>query len=349
MGGPAVGDARLGACTAGAGSRGSFPVPDPVFVTDISGKSVLPGRSAAVSLAVHVGAIFLALLIGGPVTHFIAQPRSMVLLAPSPSKAPRALPLPVLPTHPARLALAPPRAPKLTLPVIEIPSAPVVEPVRAALPAPELPRAIAPPAPPIKTGQFAEALPEVPKPAPQPSVQASGFAATENSHSLLSRGQLKAAVSGFDNAGVASQGGPPRTVVSPGGFSDAAPASAPPPAQRALAKSSFGDAAIEAPAASAARGQASASLTSPVDILSKPRPAYTAEARALGLEGEVLVEVVFEAGASVRVVRLVKGLGHGLDENAVAAAREIRFRPARRGGVASDATAVVHILFQLAY
>jgi protein TonB len=73
------------------------------------------------------------------------------------------------------------------------------------------------------------------------------------------------------------------------------------------------------------------------------------EARALGIEGEVLVEVVFEAGESVRVVQLVKGLGHGLDENALAAAREIRFRPARRGGIATDATAVVHILFQLAY
>jgi TonB family protein len=90
-------------------------------------------------------------------------------------------------------------------------------------------------------------------------------------------------------------------------------------------------------------------LTTPVDILSKPRPAYTAEARALGVEGEVLVEVVFESGATVRVVRLVKGLGSGLDENALAAAREIRFRPARRAGIATDSTAIVHILFQLAY
>jgi TonB family protein len=69
----------------------------------------------------------------------------------------------------------------------------------------------------------------------------------------------------------------------------------------------------------------------------------------LGIEGEVLVEVVLEASGRVRVERLVKGLGHGLDENAQAAARAIRFRPALKEGVPTDSTAVIHILFQLAY
>jgi TonB family protein len=69
----------------------------------------------------------------------------------------------------------------------------------------------------------------------------------------------------------------------------------------------------------------------------------------LAIEGEVLVEVVLEASGTVRVVRLVKGLGHGLDESAQAAAREIRFRPALKEGIPADSTAVVHIVFQLAY
>ena len=322
---------------------------NPVFATDVSGKTVLPGRSAAVSLAVHLAAVLVVLLIGGPVTHFIAQPRSMVLIAPSPATPPRKLRLPIPPPpHPSRLALPPLQTPKLTLPVIDIPPAPVVEPVRMAQPAPELPRSIAPPARPVKTGEFAQVLPATSKPAPQLSLQAAGFAAVENSNSSLPRGQLRAAASGFDNAGVTNQGAQ-RAVVSRSGFSDAAAASTLPPSQRAIAKSAFGDAARETPATPVMRDSVAASLTSSVDILSKPRAAYTAEARALGLEGEVLVEVVFEASATVRVVRLVKGLGHGLDENALAAAREIRFRPARREGVATDATAVVHILFQLAY
>jgi hypothetical protein len=45
---------------------------------------------------------------------------------------------------------------------------------------------------------------------------------------------------------------------------------------------------------------------------------------------------------------VVRGLGHGLDENAVAAAQAIRFRPAARDGAAVDSTALVHIVFQLA-
>ncbi len=48
-------------------------------------------------------------------------------------------------------------------------------------------------------------------------------------------------------------------------------------------------------------------------------------------------------------MRVVRGLGHGLDETAIAAAREIRFRPARQNGAPVDSDAIVHIQFQLAY
>ena len=46
---------------------------------------------------------------------------------------------------------------------------------------------------------------------------------------------------------------------------------------------------------------------------------------------------------------VVKGLGHGLDEAAAAAARRIRFRPAERDGGPIDAAGAVRIRFQLAY
>ena len=86
-----------------------------------------------------------------------------------------------------------------------------------------------------------------------------------------------------------------------------------------------------------------------VEIVAKPRPVYSAEARRLGIEGEVLVEVMFLATGEARVVRVTRGLGHGLDEAAVEAARAIRFKPAMRGGQPADSAAVVHIQFQLAY
>jgi TonB family protein len=89
--------------------------------------------------------------------------------------------------------------------------------------------------------------------------------------------------------------------------------------------------------------------TTAVEITFKPNPIYTQEARDLKLEGEVLLEVSFSANGTLRVNRVVRGLGHGLDEAAVAAANKIRFKPALRYGQPVDSTAVVHVMFQLAY
>jgi TonB family protein len=87
----------------------------------------------------------------------------------------------------------------------------------------------------------------------------------------------------------------------------------------------------------------------PAEIQFKPRPEYTEEARRERVEGEVLLEMLFSAAGEAKLVRMVRGLGHGLDQSAQAAASQIRFRPAQRAGVSVDSVAVVHIEFQLAY
>ena len=89
--------------------------------------------------------------------------------------------------------------------------------------------------------------------------------------------------------------------------------------------------------------------TTPVEITFKPNPVYTDEARSMKLEGEVLLEVTFYANGTLNVNRVVRGLGHGLDEAAVSAAKKIRFKPALRYSQPVDSTAVVHVTFQLAY
>jgi TonB family protein len=94
---------------------------------------------------------------------------------------------------------------------------------------------------------------------------------------------------------------------------------------------------------------ASGPATTPVEITFKPNPVYTDEARGLKLEGEVLLEVMFGANGSLHVNRVVRGLGHGLDEAAIAAANKMRFKPALRMGQPVDSTAIVHVLFQSAY
>jgi TonB family protein len=89
--------------------------------------------------------------------------------------------------------------------------------------------------------------------------------------------------------------------------------------------------------------------TTAVEITYKPNPVYTDEARSLKLQGEVLLEVSFSANGTLHVNRVVRGLGHGLDEAATVAANKIRFKPATRGGQPIDSTAVVHVMFQMAY
>jgi len=89
--------------------------------------------------------------------------------------------------------------------------------------------------------------------------------------------------------------------------------------------------------------------TTPVEVTYKPNPVYTEEARQLKLEGEVLLEVMFGGNGQLRVNRVVRGMGHGLDEAALAAANKMRFKPALRNGVPVDSTAIVHVVFQLAY
>ena len=77
----------------------------------------------------------------------------------------------------------------------------------------------------------------------------------------------------------------------------------------------------------------------PAEVISKPTPAYTTEARNLRIEGEVVLEVVFEASGKLRSRAGGARPGHGLDESAMRAAEQIRFKPAKRDGQPSDYTA----------
>jgi TonB family protein len=61
------------------------------------------------------------------------------------------------------------------------------------------------------------------------------------------------------------------------------------------------------------------------------------------------VRVLFTAAGEVQVLDVVRGLGHGLDESALRAAKQIKFKPAQRDGQPVDSSATVHIVFQMAY
>ena len=117
----------------------------------------------------------------------------------------------------------------------------------------------------------------------------------------------------------------------------------------AVRPSGFGDAGLVAANVQPKAKSAEPVVKSlPAEITFKPRPVYTEEGRRLKIEGEVLLDVVFSASGQIRIVKVMHGLGHGLDESAVRAAEQIQFKPALRDGRPADSEAVIHVGFQLA-
>ena len=86
----------------------------------------------------------------------------------------------------------------------------------------------------------------------------------------------------------------------------------------------------------------------PPVVISEPHPQYTPEAAQLRIQGEVTLQVRFLSTGQVEVLRVVNGLGHGLDEAAKRVAEQIRFKPAEKDGHPVDHTTLIHITFQLA-
>jgi len=116
----------------------------------------------------------------------------------------------------------------------------------------------------------------------------------------------------------------------------------------AVRQGGFGDADVVAASQPKPKSAEPVVKTLPAEITFKPRPVYTDEGRQLKIEGEVLLDVVFSSTGQIRIVKVVRGLGHGLDESAVRAAEKIQFKPALRDGHPADFEAVLHIVFQLA-
>ena len=77
---------------------------------------------------------------------------------------------------------------------------------------------------------------------------------------------------------------------------------------------------------------ASGELTA-LRILSKPRATYTQEARENVIQGTVRLRITFDASGKIGAISPVSGLPNGLTEQAIAAAKQIKFEPAKRDGV----------------
>ncbi|HWV95224.1 MAG TPA: energy transducer TonB [Vicinamibacterales bacterium] len=238
---------------------------------------------------------------------------------------------------------------------VTLPSAPLV--------APRLP----PPAPPRPIRELARA--EVPKPVPvtpvvklvepapapvvpaierpiekpviQRPVETGLFERTNGARTSLAAAAVT--TGGFGNAAASPRDAANSRAVTTGGFSSGARAPRPITNAGEVQTAGFDVRAPAQPSVAAVTKPADR----PVEIVFKPTPEYTDEARSARIEGTVSLELEFTAAGDVRVLRVVRGLGHGLDEAAQLAALRIRFKPAQSDSGPVDSRATVHITFRL--
>lgn len=82
-------------------------------------------------------------------------------------------------------------------------------------------------------------------------------------------------------------------------------------------------------------------------LVFKVDPEYSEQARKSKFQGVVLLSLVVQKDGTVRDIRVVRALGLGLDEKAVEAVRQWRFRPGEKAGVPVDVSAQVEVIFRL--
>ncbi len=88
-------------------------------------------------------------------------------------------------------------------------------------------------------------------------------------------------------------------------------------------------------------------VTQAVNITSKPRATYTDLARQNVVQGKVVLRVTFLASGGIGAIAVVSGLPNGLTEQAIAAARSIKFEPAKAAGVAVSVTKTIEYTFAI--
>ncbi len=84
---------------------------------------------------------------------------------------------------------------------------------------------------------------------------------------------------------------------------------------------------------------------SPPRVIREVKPTFTADALARKVQGRVLLELVVNRLGRAENVRVVRPLDPGLDEQAIAAARQWRFEPGRLAGTPVDVVVTLALDF----
>jgi TonB family protein len=334
--------------------------------------------SFGLSMVINISVAALLLLLTIAQVHQVRQHRMQTTELIFPVEQPK----PYVPPVP-KMKLPPPPKVAVEQPKIQMPK-PTPEPPKVAemkMPTPVVPKIeaappkrVAPPpqpkvglfqspkptqvannmaAPSVKTGGFGDPQGVHPNPSAnrQPTIAAVGsFEGTPGigpaAAGAARRGSVQGVAFGSGVANGVAGGHDHGTVASTGFGNGVVGGTGHAGSHGSVASGGFGGNVYGPAAAQTVRQQAAAET--PIVVLSKPLPAYTPEARQLKVEGDVTLQVRFLASGQVEVLRVLNGLGHGLDEQAKIAAEHIRFKPATRDGRAVDQISVIHVTFQMA-
>ena len=82
-------------------------------------------------------------------------------------------------------------------------------------------------------------------------------------------------------------------------------------------------------------------------VVFKVDPEYSEQARKAKYQGTVVLNLVVQRDGTVRDVKVIQPLGLGLDEKAIEAVKQWKFRPGQKNGAAVDVAATVEVTFRL--
>jgi len=82
-------------------------------------------------------------------------------------------------------------------------------------------------------------------------------------------------------------------------------------------------------------------------LVRKVEPQYSEEARKARLNGTVLLYAVVHPDGRARDMRVLRSLGLGLDENAIAAVGQWEFQPGEKEGKTVSVAATIEVNFRL--
>lgn len=87
-------------------------------------------------------------------------------------------------------------------------------------------------------------------------------------------------------------------------------------------------------------------VTSPV-LVHRTNPGYTEQARAAKYQGTVLLCVEIDQAGIPTNIKVGRGLGLGLNEKAIEAVKQWKFKPGQKDGTAVSVQTTVEVIFRL--